>query len=256
MQNAITVKEIKQIPTAKLIPNDRNRGVSNTLKNNLQKSMNTYGFRPEMPIWIDKDLNIIDGHNRYAAAIQLGISKVPVIVIDQALTFSQIVKITGTRKAWSALDWCNFYKKDNPSYAMLGHYSEEFGISVNSTARIIGTNQGAARRISEGDFSKAPDNLFDLKVTVYRALLKMKGLSSDVIKNSRFVDAFCNIMPYVDKTRFLSKMEDALKIAPLELKNTAKANIEMMNLIYNSGVKMDKYVDLVKLTKKAKGAKK
>lgn len=256
MQNAITIKEIKQVPTAKLIPNDRNRGINNTLKNNLQKSMAIHGFRPEMPIWVDKDLNIVDGHNRYAAAIQLGIPKVPVIVIDHELSFPEIVKLTGTRKAWSAVDWCNYYKADNPAYAMLGHYATEFGISVSKTTYLLGSSPSSAKNISSGAFSKAPDALFDKKVTTYRALRKMQNLPVEITKDSYFIQAFCSFAPYIEKNRFISKMEEALKTITLDRWNSLSGWITIVNRIYNSGVKMDKYVDLVKLTKKSKGAKK
>lgn len=50
-------------------------------------SIREFGFK--VPIVVDKDGTIVAGHTRYAAAIQLGMSKVPCIVADD-LTDEQV----------------------------------------------------------------------------------------------------------------------------------------------------------------------
>lgn len=258
MINAITIKEIVALPIAKLIPNDRNRGINPALKSKLQTSMTTFGFRPEMPIWVDKDLNIVDGHNRYAAAMQLGIAKVPVIVVPADLAFHQIIQLTGVRRAWSAKDWCSYYKKDNSAYTLLEVYAEEFSVSIKKVSGIIGINTTSGKNIPKGTFAKAPDSLFTKKINMYRGLILNADVPNDVARDPAFIGAFAIIAPVVDEKRFVNKVYEAAKRGAITPQIGVKGYLDLLNRVYNSGAKMEQQVDLVKSVKKskAKGANK
>lgn len=54
----------------------------------IAKSIESYGF--DQPIVVDKDMVIIKGHGRYLASLELGLTKVPVVVADH-LTESQVI---------------------------------------------------------------------------------------------------------------------------------------------------------------------
>lgn len=73
--------------------------------NNVAESIKNYGFK--VPILIDKNNEIIAGHTRRLAAIDLGLETVPAIVADD-LTEEQIkaFRITDNRVAeFSEWDW-------------------------------------------------------------------------------------------------------------------------------------------------------
>ena len=77
----IKIPETKLIEPSKLVPDKTNPNLmSEGNYEALKKTIQKYGFL--VPIITNKDLIIADGFNRMEAAIELGIEKVPVIVLD------------------------------------------------------------------------------------------------------------------------------------------------------------------------------
>lgn len=245
MIQGFTVKEIVEVPTAKLIPNDRNRGTNKVNKTRLMKSMSTYGFRPEMPIWVDKDLNIIDGHHRYAAASQLSIPRVPVVQVDMTIPFDEFIQLSNVRKSWSTKDWCLYYLKDNADYGLILHYAEEFSLSPMRAAILIGGSTHSYKHaIPKGSFRKVDDKLFDCKVTTYRKLLKDYPELHKIITHGPFIEVISQCLCVADKDRFLSKWNKAAKAGCITLQRMVLEYKDLFNKIYNGGVEMANYVDL------------
>lgn len=70
-----------------LTPDPENPRKNDAAVPGVKESIRAFGFR--VPIVIDKEGNIVAGHTRYKAALELGIEKVPCIVADQ-LTEKQL----------------------------------------------------------------------------------------------------------------------------------------------------------------------
>ena len=84
MQDRITVENWK---IRDLRPDPGNPRKNDAAVPGVKESISTFGFR--VPIVIDKEGNIVAGHTRYRAAMELGVKEVPCVVADQ-LTEKQL----------------------------------------------------------------------------------------------------------------------------------------------------------------------
>lgn len=80
-------KKIIYLHTDKIYPYANNPRFNNHAIDKIAESINKFGF--QNPIIIDKNNEIIAGHTRYKAAIQIGIDKVPCIMANE-LTPDQV----------------------------------------------------------------------------------------------------------------------------------------------------------------------
>ena len=72
--------EIKMMKTSELIPYINNPRKNDHAVDAVASSIKSFGFK--VPIVIDGDNEIINGHTRLKAAKKLGLAEVPVIVAD------------------------------------------------------------------------------------------------------------------------------------------------------------------------------
>ena len=79
--------EIKMMKTSELIPYINNPRNNDQAVDAVASSINNFGFK--VPIVVDGDNEIVNGHTRLKAAKKLGLTEVPVIVADD-LTEEQI----------------------------------------------------------------------------------------------------------------------------------------------------------------------
>lgn len=81
VNNERTTSEFRLVDTDKLIPYVNNARTHSTEQiNKLRASLREFGFIN--PVIVDKDLNVIAGHGRIAAAKAEGIKKVPCVFVD------------------------------------------------------------------------------------------------------------------------------------------------------------------------------
>lgn len=97
------MSEIKQIPTGKIRPYERNPRRNDASVDAVANSIKEFGFRA--PIITDGDLVIIAGHTRWKAAKKLGLKTVPVIVADdltpqQAEAYRIADNAAGSKSEW------------------------------------------------------------------------------------------------------------------------------------------------------------
>lgn len=70
--------EIKNVALSQLNPYENNPRLNDQAVDAVAKSISEFGFK--VPLVIDDNNIIVTGHTRYKAALQLGLSEVPVIV--------------------------------------------------------------------------------------------------------------------------------------------------------------------------------
>jgi len=73
--------EIEMIPISEVIPYENNPRKNDKAVDVVAKSIKEFGFK--VPIILDKNNVIIAGHTRLRAAIQLGLTEVPIIWADE-----------------------------------------------------------------------------------------------------------------------------------------------------------------------------
>lgn len=105
-KNKITTRNlVENIEINKLIPYARNPRKNEGAVAKVAASIQEFGFRN--PILVEPNMTIIAGHTRYLAAQKIGLSEVPVIIVD-GLTKAQIkaFRIADNRVAQEA-EWDN-----------------------------------------------------------------------------------------------------------------------------------------------------
>ena len=75
--------EVREISIGKLIPYDNNPRRNDESVPNVMASIAEFGFR--VPIIVNAEYVVIAGHTRLKAAEQLGMEKVPCIVVKRPL---------------------------------------------------------------------------------------------------------------------------------------------------------------------------
>ena len=130
---------LKMWPVARLIPSARNaRTHSDAQIAEIAGSIKAFGF--SNPILVGADGNIIAGHGRLAAARQLGLSEVPVVVLSGLTDLQrQQLMLADNRIALNAgwdLDMLNLELKD---LSVLGADLEALGFTAEELAKIDST---------------------------------------------------------------------------------------------------------------------
>lgn len=83
--------KISEIEIEKLIPYENNTKIHPMIQiDNIKKSIEEFGFT--QPIVIDKDYVVIIGHGRLLAAQELGLKKVPCLMLED-LTEEEVKKL-------------------------------------------------------------------------------------------------------------------------------------------------------------------
>lgn len=96
-------KDIRSTPIGDLIPYDKNpRRIPQDAIDGVAKSIELYGW--QQPIVVDKDMVIVVGHTRRLAALQLGMTEVPVMVSnlppEKLREYRLVDNRTGEMSSW------------------------------------------------------------------------------------------------------------------------------------------------------------
>lgn len=95
--------KIELVELSKIKPYENNPRHNEKAVDGVANSIKKFGFK--VPIVVDKDYIIINGHTRYLASIKLGLERVPVIVAED-LTPEQITKYRlADNKVGELADW-------------------------------------------------------------------------------------------------------------------------------------------------------
>jgi hypothetical protein len=90
----------------------------------------------EFPIVINEHFEVIDGQHRLLAAAQLGLLVYYQTV--KGLTLENVMTINTTSKSWSVKDFVlSHIELGNPNYAELLAFSEEYGLSLSTSAALL-----------------------------------------------------------------------------------------------------------------------
>ena len=97
-----------------------NRDIVSTHASKFIKKISTYGWI--VPIVIDKYGNIIEGHHRVKAAIEMGLKSVPAYIIDWVDTSNlkeyqeYIMNLNASNRSWYAIDYLKTTSINQPDY--------------------------------------------------------------------------------------------------------------------------------------------
>lgn len=134
------IVNVSDIKPAKFNPMRR---TVNTSLNGLKASIEKHG-RPLMPLLVDGDMNLIDGHRRLACCKELGIDRVEVAVIDVDDNEALWTEVNTTTKRIGRTDWTAAYLQG----MSLDAIPQRLAFEILETERLIGRDH--LKRITDG----------------------------------------------------------------------------------------------------------
>ena len=124
----------------------------------LVMSMRKFGFLPTEPIQVTRDLMIVDGHRRKAAAKIVGISHVPTVAMDGSVDArTAYVSINATTRKLSSREWLHCYLSG-------GEVPAHVKARINRIERACGRNM--LYRIANANLS--PQSLIQVGVSALK----------------------------------------------------------------------------------------
>lgn len=187
-----TIRETSQY--AMFIYNEEQRPIDVKHVRHLMESMSTFGFLPSKPVQVyqkGKKLIIIDGHHRYVAAKNLGISVA--YVIESATNSESMAKVNGLQKPWQLKNYLMQYAgRGLPDYVELEGY-HKLGFSIQQAAKMLAglsaSGYGGGRVSSElrsGEFKIVTRD----KIEIIAGFIRSEGGKNKAYKTANFITAF------------------------------------------------------------------
>lgn len=184
-----------------------NRDIVKNHASNFIKKISAYGWI--VPIVIDKYGNIIEGHHRVKAAIEMGLKSVPAYIIDWVDTSNlkeyqeYIMNLNASNRSWYAIDYLKTTAINQPDYNYVyGKLIESEDILTVGNVLNIYFNSGATQRFKDGksriknkDFA---DYLYETFKNLRATWGKIKIQSFTINRTVSFMYSQCKTQSEVD----------------------------------------------------------
>ena len=215
------------------VANDDQRKLDQNHIKRLMKSMGKVGFIPSKPIQCyrrgDK-LVKVDGHHRFAAAVNLGI---PIYyVIESEESQHMIAAENYLVKKWNGDDFIRVYaNRGMKDYMELINYSKKSGLTLRFTASMLLANQSSSgngsQSLSSGEFK-----IKDRKQIEFFIDLKERVKAKEIM-HPRFINAWskCYFVDEFEPSQFAHKC--VLYSGFLTTCNNEDQALAMIEQIYN-----------------------
>ena len=198
-----------------------NRDLVNSHASNFIKKISAYGWI--VPIVIDKYGNIIEGHHRVKAAIEMGLKSVPAYIIDWVDTSNDkeyqeyIMNLNASNRTWYAIDYLKTTAINQPDYKTVydKYMASKDILSVGNVLNMY-FNSGASQRFKDGksrikdmDFAEYLFNNFYRLKAHYG---KVKFQAFTINRTTQFMYSKCKTRSEVDyifsQLEMLAKSKD------------------------------------------------
>ena len=132
-----------------------NRDIVKNHASNFIRKISKYGWM--VPVVIDKDGNLIEGHHRVTGAIEMGLKYVPAYIIDWVDTSNDneyqdyIMNLNASNRSWNALDYLKTTSINQPDYKYVyDKHIKSTGILTVGNVLNIYFNSGATQTFKDG----------------------------------------------------------------------------------------------------------
>ena len=200
-----------------------NRDIVKNHASNFIKKISAYGWI--VPIVIDKYGNIIEGHHRVKAAIEMGLKSVPAYIIDWVDTSNPneyqeyIMNLNASNRSWYAIDYLKTTAINQPDYKYVyGKYVESKDILSVGNVLNIYFNSGCNQRFKDGK-SRIKDlefasYLFDRFYSLKAQYGKVKFQAFTINRTTKFMYTKCKTRSEVayifNQLEMLAKTNNAI----------------------------------------------
>lgn len=184
-----------------------NRDIVKQHASNFIKKISAYGWI--VPIIIDKYGNIIEGHHRVKAAIEMGLKCVPAYIIDWVDTSNlkeyqeYIMNLNASNRSWYAIDYLKTTAINQPDYETVynKYMASKDILSVGNVLNMY-FNSGASQRFKDGKSrikdKEFADYLFDKFFKLKAQYGKIKFQAFTINRTTQFMYSKCKTRSEVD----------------------------------------------------------
>lgn len=221
-----------------------NRPLNEEHIDRLAEAISKKNMLAEHPIFVNEDMEVLDGQNRLKAAEMLNI---PIFyIITKNITDEDIILLNTARKNWNIANYCDFYiSKGNKNYTQIKYYSETYEVPINVLLNCgIGTRCSGDRyryfkegyyKFPEGNELKRMEECLNAKVRIIEELLEL-AIPSDTKRVVRG-DSFCRaILSFLTIDNVIpGVLQDKLRIGAEKIRACASQHgyHTMLKEIYN-----------------------
>lgn len=118
------------------------------------KSIKKKNLLHENPILVTRDMQVLDGQNRLAAAKELG---VPIYYHITDDVNEMDIPLLQNQRFWNLEDYCKFYSFKNPIYKSILNISKKYGYAVAFIIRCTGANGSKYNEFKQGKYIFSQD---------------------------------------------------------------------------------------------------
>ena len=171
------------------------------------KKISAYGWI--VPIVIDKYGNIIEGHHRVQAAIDMGLKSVPAYIIDWVDTSNlneyqeYIMNLNASNRTWYAIDYLKTTSINQPDYKTVydKYIASEEILTVGNVLNIY-FNSGANQKFKDGKSRIKNKDFADYLYETFKGLRatwgKIKIQSFTINRTTQFMYSQCKTLSEVE----------------------------------------------------------
>ena len=217
---------------------DFNRDPSHYKK--VKESIEAHDYTMYQPILVSKQMEIVDGQNRYLACKELGL---PIyFIVSQEIHIYAAADINQASKNWGAIDYARHYaKRGKDSYIMLLDLCAKYDQRV-SVVGSFGQMKDGARSVSHNIKKGTFEFREDIDVDEFFNHMSIFETYFDFAKKEKFVKAMLKL--YMHPNYSEEKMETKLKLNSSIVREQSKVGDMAMELtkLYNFHARTGKIV--------------
>jgi hypothetical protein len=183
-----------------------NRDINSKHVNRIAKAMRLKNKLHKSPIKVNEKGEIIDGQHRTKAALQLALTRVP-IILDEGGDLETAMSVHTFVKTWNLYDIAySFSQQGNKEYAKYIEFHKETGIGLNDCVSILTGSVAAKYELFRNGQFKVKDYGQAMKIADHIQSFKTH---TEEWLTSRFIRAFLSIRSVkgYNHRRMLHKME-------------------------------------------------
>jgi hypothetical protein len=227
-------------PVSALKFSEVNRDIVKNHSKNFIKKISAYGWI--VPIVIDQNGNIIEGHHRVKASIDMGLKSVPAYIIDWVNTSDlkeyqdYIMNLNASNRSWYAIDYLKTTSINQEDYKYVYQKYEESKdiLSVGNVLNIY-FNSGCNQNFKDGKSRiknlELAEHLFNTFYKLKAQYGKVKFQAFTINRTTKFMYSKCENISEVDyifsQLEFLAKTNNAILSSVEMIKPFLKEQLDL-----------------------------
>lgn len=219
------IQKTKEYKKFKYLP--WNRDIDAKKLKELCNKMALNNLTKDLPVLVDKKMQVLDGQHRISACKELGLP-VWYKVADKA-TVNDIAFMQ-TNAKWQPKDYIKFWKvKGNRNYILFDKFIKKFELPVNTALEVIGDRHRKRIDLQNGQLKFNETNFHDGCHLVYK-IYDFAPIFKHY-KNRSFMRAMSTIMSF--KQYDHKRMKSKASLVPFSRRGDTDSYIAMIEEVYN-----------------------